>query len=179
MPPPVLDSRSRISAPGLITPANHIYSQDDSNSVKQSIECVPGDSRNYWTAPFRDGLPTPPNDMTGVAYNAIPSSSYGGQLNRVSLDPYSTVSTNSRMTRDPLPSTMVPYVKPQSNVGSKNHGLPDGPVVDEKRSGSRSVAPYLQIPSSINNSKGNLAEFAAQVWMYDTYVAGNCTDWYR
>jgi hypothetical protein len=32
-----------------------------------------------------------------------------------------------------------------------------------RRHGSNAIAPYLQIPPSINDSKGSLAEFAAQV----------------
>jgi hypothetical protein len=35
---------------------------------------------------------------------------------------------------------------------------------EQKKNTNGSIASYLQIPSSINNSKGSLAEFAAQVW---------------
>lgn len=154
MSPSILVSQSYPSAPGVFTPI-HFY-PDDSAGVKQdpSLEA----SGNYWTPAFRDGLPTPPSDMTGVAYNAIPSSSYGGQLNRVSLHPYST---NSRHNLAPLPSALVPSVKSQSNPSSSKNTMGSG--LDQRRACNSLVAPCPQIPVSINSSKGSLAEFAAQV----------------
>lgn len=159
MPLPLLVSQSCVSAPGLVTPSIHLYPDDDSACVKQRLGTAAEVSGNYGTVPFRDGLPTPPNDMTGVAYNAIPPTNYGGKLNRASLNPYSS---NARPGLDPLPSAMVPSVKTQSNPSSTANSLVSGPV-NQKSESSSSVAPCPQIPSSINNSKGNLAEFAAQV----------------
>lgn len=176
MPRPVLASQSCVSTPGLVTPAAHLYSQDDSTNVKQTLECAPEGSRNYWTAPFRDGLPTPPSDMTGVAYNAIPSS-YGGQFNRVSLQPNNAFPSNSRISRGPPLNAMVRHVKSQSNPGSTTKAQPPRPV-DQKRPCSGSVAPYLQIPPSISSGKGSLAEFAAQVSTLGRKSVSLLT-WYR
>lgn len=159
MPPPVLVSQSCISAPGLFTPAIQLHPHDDRSPVKQRLADAPGASGYYGTAPLRDGLPTPPSDMTGVAYNALPSSSYGGQLNRASLRPYSS---NSRSTLDPLPSAMVPSVKPQGNPGSTPNTLVPVPT-DQKPFPNTSVAAAPQIPPSVNSSRGSVAEFAAQV----------------
>lgn len=164
MPLPVLASQSYISAPGLVTPAIHLYPQGEPTNRKQTLEYFPEGSRNYCPAPFRDGLPTPPSDMTGgVAYNAISASSYGGPLNRVSLHPYAAAQTNSRISRGPPSNATMPQVKSQSNPGSTNAS---SRVLDQKKQSSGSVAPYMQIPSSISSGKGSMAEFAAQVRKY-------------
>ncbi|KAI9923467.1 hypothetical protein ASPWEDRAFT_172113 [Aspergillus wentii DTO 134E9] len=161
MPPPILASHPYSSALGPITPAFHLYSQEDGStacSKKQLPPTIPHTSDHHWTAPFRDGLPTPPSDMTGVAYNAIPYSNYGGKLDGMSLHPYSKAPSNSRPTFDHS-SAIIPSSKSQSHAPVK-----EAPASEpSQKKPSSSVGSRLQIPTSINNSKGNLAEFAAQM----------------
>ncbi|GAB1212588.1 hypothetical protein ATERTT37_001727 [Aspergillus terreus] len=108
-------------------------------------------SDTTWTAPFRDGLPTLPNDMTGVAYTTIPPSNYGGKLDDFTLPPYVRSHSNSRMGY--ASST-------KSQTQSSSSEAPASAPPSQKQD---PVASYLQMPSSINNGKGNLAEFAAQM----------------
>lgn len=162
MPRPVLVSQSCVSAPGLVTPAIHLHPHDQPTSVKLPFANAPEPSGICWSAPFRDGLPTPPSDMTGVAHNAIPSSNYGGQLNRASLHSYPP--SSSRSALDPLPSAMLPSVKPQPSSASTTNSLASGPVL-QKSAPSSSVAACPPIPASVRSSRGGLAEFAAQVRM--------------
>ncbi|KAJ5846070.1 hypothetical protein N7534_009739 [Penicillium rubens] len=90
------------------------------------------------TVPIRNGLPTPPHDMTGVTYNAMPPIAYGG--NR---------------TFDSISSMMA--MKPQTYT---KEASATEPTAQKK---STATGSQLRIPSSINNSKGSLAEFAAQM----------------
>lgn len=104
------------------------------------------------SVPSRNGLPTPPSDMTGIAYNTT-SSNYGGkyyenpvsQAGRVS----NTVYPNMANKKSGLNPTQNDQLAPERQLPKKSSGS--------------SIAPYLQIPSSINDSKGSLAEFAAKV----------------
>lgn len=115
--------------------------------------------------PVRNGLPTPPSDMTGVTYNAMPPVAYG-KPNGMPAHLYG----NSRPF-DSISSSMMAAMKPQSHASSAKESPPAEPVAQKKSSNSRGS--QLRIPSSINNSKGNLAEFAAQVWIH--CVDGPCS----
>ncbi|KAJ5682369.1 hypothetical protein N7462_005534 [Penicillium macrosclerotiorum] len=116
-----------------------------------------------WTAPFRDGLPTPPGDMTGVAYNAVPTVAYGGKGHGMSSHLYD----HSRAHFDSMSSSMMASLK--STQSHSNHAAPTKetsttePVNNQKKSAGTSSGSQLRIPSSINSSKGSLAEFAAQM----------------
>ncbi|CAG8149834.1 unnamed protein product [Penicillium olsonii] len=110
------------------------------------------------TLPFGSGLPTPPSDMTGVTYNAMPPVAYGGKPNGMPAHLY----TNSRPF-DSISSSMMAAMKPQTQTqtSSAKDAPASEPVAQKKSTSSRGS--QLRIPSSINNSKGNLAEFAAQM----------------
>ncbi|CAI7623712.1 unnamed protein product [Penicillium bialowiezense] len=108
------------------------------------------------TVPFRSGLPTPPSDMTGVTYNAMPSVTYGGKPKGMPAHLYG----NSRPF-DSISSSMMASMKPQSHTAPAKDAPSSEPVAQKKSTSSRGS--QLRIPSSINNSKGNLAEFAAQM----------------
>lgn len=114
------------------------------------------------TVPFRSGLPTPPNDMTGVTYNAMPPVAYGGKPNGMPAHLYG----NTRPF-DSISSSMMAAMKPQSHAAPAKDAPSSEPVAQKKSTSSRGS--QLRIPSSINNSKGNLAEFAAQVWTFSSY----------
>ncbi|KAJ5835201.1 hypothetical protein N7447_001227 [Penicillium robsamsonii] len=102
------------------------------------------------TVPIRNGLPTPPHDMTGVAYNAMPPIAYGGKPNGVPSHIYG----HSRPQFDSVSSMAM---KPQSHTKD----AVTEPTAQKRSTGT--TGSQLRIPSSINNSKGSLAEFAAQM----------------
>lgn len=116
-----------------------------------------------WTSALRDGLPTPPTDMNGVAYNAsLGSSMYRGKYHA----PAPQYAKSA--TRVPLAHTVSNATVPQNYIPPlrKEVTVATAPVEtkSQKTSGSNeSIAAYLQIPSTINSSRGSLAEFAAQV----------------
>lgn len=154
---------------------HHHHSPQQDHSVDSILEA----SRHLnWTAPWRAGLPTPPGDMmNGVAYNTfLPSSSstattnpssYGGKHNGLSLYPYSKFSGHSCPIYQPSSSSSMSSSKPQSHAPSSAKVVPPAESGSRKKTTSSSnntaLPSYLQIPSSISDSRGNLAEFAAQV----------------
>jgi hypothetical protein len=163
MPPTIYTPQYFPSAPAPITPTTQHYPYEDSSAstFRQYPETASEVSDNRWTAPLRDGLPTPPNDMTGVAYKSLPSSSYGGKHDAITLPPYVRASAYTRTGYDSS-STMIPSIKSQSQPQS-THNVPASVPSSQKKASTNSAASYLQIPSSINDSRGSLSEFAAQV----------------
>lgn len=122
------------------------------------------------TVPVRNGLPTPPSDMTGVTYNAMPVA-YAGNPTGMPAHLYG----NSRPSGVISSSSMMTAMKPQLHVPSTKEAPSTEPVSQKKSTSSRGS--QLRIPSSINNTKGNLAEFAAQVWIpFYGYDMVTCTD---
>ncbi|KAJ5773531.1 hypothetical protein N7457_008427 [Penicillium paradoxum] len=107
--------------------------------------------------PIRNGLPTPPHDMTGIAYNAMPPIAYGGKPNGVPSHLYG----HSRTQFDSISGSMMPAMKPQRHAPVKE--APATEPTAQKKSTGRTGGSQLRIPSSINNSRGSLAEFAAQM----------------
>lgn len=155
---------------------HHHHSQQQDHSVDSFLEA----SRHLnWTAPWRAGLPTPPGDMmNGVAYNTfLPSSSstattnpssYGGKHSGLSLYPYSKFPSHSRPSYQPSSSSSMSSSKPQSHAPLSAKVVPPAESGSQKKttdsSNNNTALPsYLRIPSSISDSRGNLAEFAAQV----------------
>ncbi|RHZ55327.1 putative mucin [Aspergillus thermomutatus] len=166
MPPMIYAPQYFPSAPAPITPTtqHHPYEDSSASTFRQYPEAVSEICENRWTAPFRDGLPTPPNDMTGVAYKSLPPSSYGGKHNAITLPPYVRAPAYTR-TGYNASSTMIPSIKSQSQPSSTQNAqnASASEPASQKKSSANSVASYLQIPSSINDSKGSLSEFAAQM----------------
>ncbi|KAJ5161510.1 hypothetical protein N7492_006902 [Penicillium capsulatum] len=144
MSPPTLSSQS-IPIFGSITPTSDLISQR-----KRPSKPAHENPRSYWTAPFRDGLPTPPGDMTGVTYNAMPPVAYG-------LPAHSY--THACPSYDSISSSMVAAVKPTHSAPAKEILIPE--PAPKKSTNNATNSP--QIPASINKSKGSLAEFAAQM----------------
>ncbi|KAK2734933.1 hypothetical protein FQN55_002329 [Onygenales sp. PD_40] len=111
------------------------------------------------TIPFQFGLSTPLEDMTGVAVKPSVPSSYGGKP--YAIQAYSNAHAQKQT---------APYVSTQgmSTTGSALVQQPPSlttqlPDTNDKSNAGSSIATYLQIPPSINSSKGSLAEFAAQI----------------
>lgn len=157
---PVLSTQPFPSAPHPITPTIALYSQPDGSTGarKPHRQPIPEVPHRNWTAPLRDGLPTPPGDMNGVAYNSIPSTNYG-----ITLPPYAKPPAYPRMN-----SSNSVVSSASANHSQSQPSIHDAPASEpnNQKKGSSSVASYLKVPPSISNSKGSLTEFAAQVRAY-------------
>ncbi|KAE8351501.1 cyclin-domain-containing protein [Aspergillus coremiiformis] len=160
---PVFSTQLYPSVPHPFTPTIPLYSrtEDSTCAKRRHLETVLEDADQHWTAPFRDGLPTPPNDMAGVAYNSIPPSGYGGKFGGITLPPYAKALNYTRMVSDHHSTTTVSHSRPQCRPSLQD--APSSEPDSQKKVTSKSAVSYLQIPSSIDNSKGNLADFAAQM----------------
>ncbi|KAL8946592.1 MAG: hypothetical protein Q9222_007033 [Ikaeria aurantiellina] len=125
-------------------------------------------------AEIQYGLRTPPGDMNGASVNPLLAPNYGGyQYKSVPA-----VTANGGPYRPTVGSTAnTRYVnKPNlshnhhhQKIYSQEHVSVDPEVTREIAARGHSavdgasIVSYLQIPSSINESKGSLAEFAAQI----------------
>ncbi|TVY68907.1 Meiotically up-regulated protein, partial [Lachnellula suecica] len=143
----------------------------------------------YLEAPIRDGLRTPPEDNMGTTYQQPQYSNYAGRHEAAySIPPvgqdsyagayagassaprqYSALSQPAQIPnsalRNEVQNTLPPYRQPASPLPSGRTST-QGSVVEQTRRKSTNadvILPNLQIPSSINNSGGSLAEFAAQI----------------
>ncbi|KAL8648491.1 MAG: hypothetical protein Q9226_005973 [Calogaya cf. arnoldii] len=125
-------------------------------------------------AEIRHGLRTPPRDMSGVSVNPLLASNLGGhQYKSVpAVAPNATTQQNSVGTI--VNTRYTAKTRPSQNGchrrdNSHEHPSTDKATVQEPTSKAHngadgtSIVSYLQIPSSINESKGSLAEFAAQI----------------
>lgn len=120
---------------------------------------------------FASGLPTPPETkaMTGVRRNQHNLNDAVSQSYFLSKFSNSGVDTASSAEAKPRQNNVQSYnhnrsstrgqlqVWPTSQEKETSHIPKDGSMSDS------TIAAYLQIPLSINNSKGSLAEFAAEV----------------
>lgn len=125
-------------------------------------------------ADIRHGLRTPPRDMSGVSVNPLLAPNLGGyQYKSVpAVAPNATTQQNSVGT---IVNTRYTTKNQPSHNGyhhrdnTRDHLSTDAATLQEPTSKAHtgadgtSIVSYLQIPSSINESKGSLAEFAAQV----------------
>lgn len=124
----------------------------------------------------KHGLHTPPRDMNGMSGNPLlASNAEGTQYKRVPVvtpnaPPYKTSATsldNSKQasSRQPFYNSYYSATRPQSPVPvRKDHAVQSEQTARRRASNdSNSIASHLQIPASINDSKGSLPEFAAQV----------------
>lgn len=119
-----------------------------------------------WSDVRPDGLPTPPADMTSLAYSngAAPDSSstaegsagkqYALHPNAQQQVPCPPLASSNAMSYDAYCSSRqnAPARAQPTKAGSQTKDAPRD-----------SVAPYLQIPPTIRTSSDNLAELAAQV----------------
>lgn len=111
-------------------------------------------------APYSTGLPTPPaskampgvmleHNYAGFATQAIQQHGVTGR------DSYGTNPHRGQVSSVTNPSQYM-VVPPANPVNSYIHH-----VVDQNK--INAIAPHLQIPESVNKSKGSLAEFAAEI----------------
>jgi hypothetical protein len=168
--PLVLPTQQYHNLPHLPTPPNYTFQSGGSGWRKRSDRVNPSVNTGGWADSLRTGLPTPPSDMTGVSFNTAVSSNYGGVKSQNGYHhsyPSNSLFLNNTkvnaLAQAMMPSTQHSY-NPNHNANttlSVPKPVPQREMSDQKSNGS--IASYLQIPSSINDSKGSLAEFAAQV----------------
>lgn len=129
------------------------------------------------------GHHTPPQDMNGIngnpllasnaeemQYKRVPvvaSNAPSFQASIVTLD-------NSKQAgnRQPFYNSYYSATRPQSPVPPKKDHAAQSEQTARRRASndSNSIASHLQIPASINDSKGSLPEFAAQVRQSTIFV---------
>jgi len=129
------------------------------------------------------GLHTPPGDMTGR--NSYPSSQsphVDGHLNGFRSSgtstqwyptPQHTAGSQGRLETKPEPFYNSYYSARQNqspNPRRDSIAFREQPVSRRGSDDRNAIVSYLQIPSSINDSKGSLPEFAAQVGQPDPVV---------
>ena len=123
----------------------------------------------------KSGLRTPPNDMNGMNGNPLAASNADRSLYKrvpvvASNAPtyqasLATVDNPKQVSnRQPFYTSYYSATRPQSPVPPKKDHVAQSEQTARRRasSDSNSIASHLQIPSSINESKGSLPEFAAQ-----------------
>lgn len=124
---------------------------------------------------YKHGLRTPPKDMNASDGNPLLAQNGGGQsykrvpaVGSSNYFPHNpqTTADNSRVTsnREPFYRSYYSVKGPQSPVPAKKETAAQIEQTARRRASSdNSIASHLQIPATINNSKGSLPEFAAQV----------------
>jgi hypothetical protein len=120
---------------------------------------------------FSSGLPTPPESraMTGVSCNQHSSNDIVSQNYYPSKYSYPTYPSSKGTEAKPYQQNADPYTQSNSSMADQPR-LWSGSRKREDSQGNKdiansdsTIASYLQIPASINDSKGSLAEFAAEV----------------
>ncbi|MCJ1281481.1 hypothetical protein MMC26_000801 [Xylographa opegraphella] len=104
--------------------------------------------------------------MNGAAVNSMLAPIYGGLYNGQAVTNHTT-----NLGRTTVSGSKAPVTTARHNPGSSSQAsspVNNGPTqsnTTRRRSsgGDNQIVSYLQIPSSINDSKGSLAEFAAQI----------------
>lgn len=123
---------------------------------------------------IRRGLQTPPADMNGVSvnpllcpnfagsqYKSVPASTWNGASRQGSVASIA----NSRCTNKNQQPQNIYHNRSRSyeHTSTETGGTRQSISKTQNGLDETSIVSYLQIPSSINDSKGSLAEFAAQV----------------
>ncbi|KAL4873673.1 hypothetical protein BDV12DRAFT_192115 [Aspergillus spectabilis] len=159
---PVHSSTTYCSAPPITPTIPSDYRTDGLTFTKQHLRNTSEASNSLRTAPFQDGLPTPPSDMNGVAYSSIHP--YGGKPDGYAAPVYSKAPAYPRVSADFL-HRMAQHTQSQTQTQTQQP-MKEAPTLEksERAKDQDSSRPsYMQIPPSINNGKGNLPDFAAQM----------------
>ena len=125
---------------------------------------------------YNHGLRTPPKDMSATDSNPLLAPNGGGHSyqrvpvigsNAASYQTSQSAIDNSKNpnNRQPFYNSYYSAKKPQSPAAPKKDKVALSEQTARRRASSdgNSIASHLQIPASINDSKGSLPEFAAQV----------------
>lgn len=129
-------------------------------------------SRLFGDSTVDHGLRTPPREMTTMNVNPLLAQSSGGLPYKGVPAARPTVASYST-SLGTVANTKYHSKAPPSHDSYRSTARPQSPVFqrDNMVRGHRgrnstdntTIATYLQIPSTINDSKGSLAEFTAQV----------------
>ena len=147
-------------------PVNAAYPHTCTPYAKDwSLAVVPAKGRGLHS----DGLHTPPAEMHGV--NTLPEPLslgdhiYKGFASKSNISCQTNLSRYPNNTKPPPVSASRPYspVFSKEDVSQWNRGA------RRRNSDPNAIVSYLQIPASINDSKGSLSEFAAQVLDLNTF----------
>lgn len=177
--PSIVSSNQYTSLASLPSPQTYAeyfkayHRQKDNSSWGLCGRTVPG--RESGAAPLAHGLRTPPKEMTAASFNPVfaPGSQYSG------VPPSMPSATSYRSTAGTF-SNAHPFSNAvhssNDQLSFKSASRPQSPrahrdnttnqeQASRRRSSSNgnAIVHYLQIPSTINDSKGSLAEFASQV----------------
>ncbi len=119
---------------------------------------------------FSSGLLTPPENraMTGISLNQHNSNAVSSQNYYPSKFSYSSYPSarGAEVRHHQNADSYDHQVRPtedQQQLWSTTQEREDQHVSKDTSISDSTIASYLQIPSSINNSRGSLAEFAAEV----------------
>ena len=135
---------------------------------------TPFEFRSGNTATIRHGLRTPPTEMHEMNVNPLLIPSFGPlqykgvpvvapntTANQNNLNSTGSLRYTSRVP--PMLDTCQPVKASQSPQLSNDQSASRGQAHRRHSSEGTDIVHYLQIPRSINDSKGSLSEFAAQV----------------
>ena len=136
----------------------------------------PESVRGFGLPGNKHGLRTPPKEMNGTNGNQIIASNVERtQYKRVPVAASNPPSYQTSLAtldnpkqasnRQPFYNSYYSATRPQSPVPPKKDHAAQSEQTARRRASndSNSIASHLQIPASINDSKGSLPEFAAQV----------------
>ena len=118
------------------------------------------------SALLRSAPDTPPPEMDTLSANTMLMPRYGGLANISSGVKPALYQTNGGFYGD---KSLAQALNHSTNKASIRNSSPDRwndrefPENLQRRGSDEPIASYLQIPRSINDSKGSLSEFAAQV----------------
>ena len=191
LPTPIPHSSPRMHLPA--KPLHALVEENRQRRRLQEEELTLGGTPNQkvvaqWLAGTSDVSPrdkhAPPLSVNGVAVNSMLAPTSGGSYNghagptSTSMAYSGNTSFHANQNLLPLPSAAMPIqgsrTQPASPYQPNVNGAAQGNTSRRRSSGGdNQIISYLQIPSSINGSKGSLAEFAAQVGRRTAYEAGS------
>ncbi|KAL9590981.1 MAG: hypothetical protein Q9203_000177 [Teloschistes exilis] len=162
--------RQNFFLPPLLSPQSSVTGGSDGSSKGGRL---PFDTiYSFVPAEIRHGLRTPPKDMSGMSVNpllasnirfdtasAVPSVKDPGYHNGASTAAHGQGANKIQ----PNPNARHHKSRSQENTSFAARAFQDSAAGGQNDVDESSIVSYLQIPSSINESKGSLAEFAAQI----------------
>ena len=118
---------------------------------------------------FGSGLPTPPDTeaMTEIGLNRLPNDNFSSvayQPSRVPLRDVSDTGFASQIRKNTHNTVLSTAQNEMLDTRAKSRDSREqGYIVQQVPEKEDEIAIYLQIPGSVNQSKGSLAEFAAEI----------------
>ncbi|KAL9587453.1 MAG: hypothetical protein Q9212_000269 [Teloschistes hypoglaucus] len=162
--------RQEFFLPPLLSPQSSVIGGSDGSS---KVGRLPFDTTYpFVPAEIRHGLRTPPKDMSGMSVNPLLASNIrfdtASAVPSVKDPVYQNGASNaghSQCTTKIQPNSNAPHQKSRSqeNTSFAARAFQESTAGCQNGVDESSIVSYLQIPSSINESKGSLAEFAAQI----------------